>query len=131
MNNHIEELTAKFLQTCHKARESEHRVVERLCKRLHISKNPHQEYEESLTFGQRLADKIAAFGGSWTFIIIFLSILTLWIALNTIFLTAPGVRCLSVYFSQPDSLDARGAAGAGHYDVAKSPFRAGPGGGGT
>jgi len=94
MNNHIEELSAKFLQTCHKARQSEHRVVERLCQRLHISKNPHQEYEDSLTFGQRLADKIAAFGGSWTFIILFLSILTLWIVLNTILLTR---RAFDVY----------------------------------
>ncbi|POY38040.1 hypothetical protein C3K47_05825 [Solitalea longa] len=35
-----------------------------------------------LTFGQRLADKIADFGGSWTFIIIFLSFICVWMAVN-------------------------------------------------
>jgi len=38
--------------------------------------------KENLTFGQRAADKIATFGGSWTFIISFFSILTVWIAFN-------------------------------------------------
>jgi uncharacterized membrane protein len=87
MSNHIEDLTAKFLKTCHNARESEHRVVDRLTKRIHISKNFHKEFEDGLSFGDRLADRIAAFGGSWTFIIIFLSLLVLWIIVNTLILT--------------------------------------------
>jgi uncharacterized membrane protein len=86
MNNPIEELTAKFLQTCDKAGESEQRVIERLTKRLHISRNTHQEFDETLTVGQRLADRIAVFGGSWTFILIFLSLLLSWIVLNTFIL---------------------------------------------
>ena len=86
MSNPIEELTAKFLQTCGEAGESEQRVIERMTKRLHISRNAHQEFEESLTFGQRLADRIAIFGGSWTFILVFLSLLLFWIVLNTIVL---------------------------------------------
>ena len=90
MSNPIEELTAKFLQTCDQAGESEQRVIERLTKRLHISRNTHQEFEESLTIGQRLADRIATFGGSWTFILIFLSLLFAWIVLNTIVLAHIG-----------------------------------------
>jgi uncharacterized membrane protein len=86
MTNPIEELTAKFLQTCDQAGESEQRVIDRLTKRLHISRNTHQEFEESLTFGQRLADRIAIFGGSWTFILTFLALLLFWIVLNTIML---------------------------------------------
>jgi len=85
-NNSIEELTAKFLKTCDDAGESEQRVIERLTKRLHISRNTHQEFEESLTVGQRLADRIASFGGSWTFILLFLSLLLSWIVLNTVVL---------------------------------------------
>src|SRR4051812_23066282 len=46
--NPIEALTAKFLKTCDDAGESEQRVVERLTQRLHISRNVHQEFEESL-----------------------------------------------------------------------------------
>ena len=88
--NPIEELTAKFRQTCEDAGESEQRVIERLTKRLHISRNTHREFEESLTFGQRLADRIAIFGGSWTFILIFLSLLLFWIVLNTVVLVRFG-----------------------------------------
>src|SRR6185436_7682177 len=89
-NDPIAELTAKFLKTCGDAGESEQRVIERLTKRLHISRNTHREFEESLTFGQRLADRIAVFGGSWTFILIFLSLLLFWIVLNTIVLVRFG-----------------------------------------
>jgi uncharacterized membrane protein len=90
MSNPIEELTARFLQTCNDAGESEQRVVDRLTKRQHISRNAHREFEENLTIGQRLADRIAVFGGSWTFILIFLSLLLGWIVLNTIVLTRVG-----------------------------------------
>jgi uncharacterized membrane protein len=38
--------------------------------------------KENLTIGQRTADKIATFGGSWTFIISFFTILAVWIAFN-------------------------------------------------
>jgi uncharacterized membrane protein len=86
MNNPIEELTAKFLQTCDVAGESEQRVIERLTKRLHISRNAHEEFEAKLTVGERLADRIAVFGGSWTFILLFLAALVGWIVLNTVIL---------------------------------------------
>jgi uncharacterized membrane protein len=49
-----------------------------------VSRNVLQEQEENLTFGQRIADRVAAFGGSWPFIIIFGSIMTVWMALNVI-----------------------------------------------
>ena len=49
--------------------------------RTQVSRNPNQE--ERLTFGQRIADKVASFGGSWTFIIIFGVILAVWVILNS------------------------------------------------
>lgn len=42
---------------------------------------------ETLTRGQSISDKVARFGGSWRFIIIFTVILTLWIGFNVIALT--------------------------------------------
>ena len=66
--------------------EVEHRVVEHLSDRRHISRDINQEFEKKLTFGQRLADRVAAFGGSWTFIIIFAVILLSWVLLNTVIL---------------------------------------------
>lgn len=41
------------------------------------------ETEANATLGQRLADRIAVFGGSWTFILLFLSFLLAWTVLNT------------------------------------------------
>jgi uncharacterized membrane protein len=48
-----------------------------------LSRNINQEFEDSLTLGQRLADRLADFGGSWTFISIFMTILIIWMAINT------------------------------------------------
>ncbi|QRM54168.1 DUF1003 domain-containing protein [Sinorhizobium sp. BG8] len=39
-------------------------------------------FEERSTLGQRLADRVASFGGSWTFIILFVSVLVSWMAIN-------------------------------------------------
>jgi uncharacterized membrane protein len=51
-----------------------------------LSKNINTEFEQKLTFGERLADKIADFGGSWNFIVIFGGVLLLWVAVNSIIL---------------------------------------------
>src|SRR5712692_6828952 len=47
------------------------------------SRNINVEMEQNATIGQRIADKVASFGGSWTFIIIYLSFLIAWMAFNT------------------------------------------------
>jgi uncharacterized membrane protein len=47
------------------------------------TRNINVEMEERATFGQRVADRVASFGGSWTFIIIYVSFLVGWMALNT------------------------------------------------
>lgn len=51
--------------------------------RTQVSRNVNEEEEERLTFGQRIADKVASFGGSWTFIISFSVFLTLWMGVNS------------------------------------------------
>src|SRR5687767_12184339 len=40
------------------------------------------EDDNTITFGQRMADRIASFGGSWKFIIIFMVVLFTWVAIN-------------------------------------------------
>jgi len=47
-----------------------------------LSENIQDEIEATLTTGQKLADKIAVFGGSWTFIITFFSFILVWISIN-------------------------------------------------
>src|SRR6478609_7404873 len=54
-----------------------------------ISENVDKTVDESLTFGQRLSDKIADFGGSWTFILSFFFFLAVWIGANIYLLTKP------------------------------------------
>jgi uncharacterized membrane protein len=61
----------------------EQRVIERVAKRLAVSRNINIEHEKSYTFGERLADKVASFGGSWTFLIMFAAILIGWVVLNS------------------------------------------------
>lgn len=46
--------------------------------------------DDQSSYGQKLADKVATFGGSWTFIITFAVILLLWIVLNSVFLFNKG-----------------------------------------
>src|SRR5246127_1346610 len=50
--------------------------------RVRANRNPNQVIEEDATFGQRIADRVAGFGGSWTFIIIFLTVLLIYTAVN-------------------------------------------------
>lgn len=50
--------------------------------RTHVTRNLNVEEEERLTFGQRVADRVAVFGGSWTFILAFFGMMAAWMALN-------------------------------------------------
>ncbi|MDR3567432.1 MAG: DUF1003 domain-containing protein [Syntrophobacteraceae bacterium] len=64
----------------------EQNVINRIADGVHISRNVLKEHEEKLTPGQRLADRVAAFGGSWPFIILFMAVLVAWIAINSLIL---------------------------------------------
>lgn len=59
-------------------------VIESLHRHEVVSESPDEEDEGATTFGERLSDKIAEFGGSWTFILSFLAFMGLWIALNVV-----------------------------------------------
>jgi uncharacterized membrane protein len=48
------------------------------------------EDQDDRSFGQRLADKVATFGGSWTFIISFALFLLVWISVNIVWLSNKG-----------------------------------------
>ena len=49
-----------------------------------ISKNVENKLDQRWSFGERLADKIATFGGSWAFLMCFGAFLVLWILVNTV-----------------------------------------------
>lgn len=54
------------------------------------TRNINLEMEQSSTIGQRIADKVASFGGSWTFIMIYVAFLVAWMAFNTFILVHYG-----------------------------------------
>lgn len=88
--------THRWLQTIeHKlglgsdaASERRRRILKHVADRTVVTRDVHQEAEvkEKDSFGVWLADKVAEFGGSWTFIMIFVAFLISWAALNTIIL---------------------------------------------
>lgn len=61
-------------------------VLQSLVKHDLLSKNVDDELDDKITFGERLADKIAEFGGSWRFIIFFGCFIFIWILINVLFL---------------------------------------------
>ncbi len=67
----------------HRLGDLERRVVDRFLRREPATRDPNAIFEEQLTWGQRLADQVASFGGSWTFIIFFGAVIVVWMAVNT------------------------------------------------
>jgi uncharacterized membrane protein len=65
-------------------------VIESLEQHEILSSDIIKQFEKKLTFGERLSDHIASFGGSWRFIILFGAVLFGWIILNAILLLNRG-----------------------------------------
>ena len=61
-------------------------VIDSLQEHEILSENIGKQFDKELTFGERLSDRIADFGGSWRFLILFGIILLIWIVINTIVL---------------------------------------------
>ncbi len=64
----------------------EQQVMKSLKEHELLSKNINIEFEQKLTLGERMADRLAEFAGSWRFITIFFSVLLVWILINSIVL---------------------------------------------
>jgi len=61
----------------------ERQVLERMLHHGPVSRDTNAVFDAQSTFGQRVADRVAAFGGSWVFIGIFVLTMITWMALNT------------------------------------------------
>jgi len=51
-----------------------------------VADNVNREFDQSLTLGQRISDRVAEFGGSWRFIISFFGMIIVWIIINSLLL---------------------------------------------
>ncbi len=63
-------------------------VLESLAHHETLAQDVEAEFQNKFSFGERLADRIADFGGSWTFILLFGGVILIWVLINTIFLLA-------------------------------------------
>lgn len=69
----------------------EKKVIESIAENTSVSENINETFHDSLTFGQLVADKMASFGGSWTFIGIFFVFIASWIGVNSYLLMGDAV----------------------------------------
>ncbi|KRL05451.1 DUF1003 domain-containing protein [Liquorilactobacillus oeni] len=76
----MDQMIAKDYRQNHRINQKLTRVME---KDAYEVIDVQKQLENSLTFGQRVADAVARFGGSWPFIISFVSLMVLWILVNT------------------------------------------------
>jgi uncharacterized membrane protein len=63
--------------------ELEREVAQSLRDQETLSEDTYEEYERTLTFGERIADKVAEFGGSWTFVSLFFIFIAFWMGVNS------------------------------------------------
>jgi uncharacterized membrane protein len=84
-------IAERFLgKTAEQLDETHQKVIRHVTARKHISRDVGAEADEPYTTGQRVADAVARFGGSWTFIGLFGLVLAAWIGLNSYLLMRNG-----------------------------------------
>jgi len=81
---HIEHLIKRHVGNVTK---TEMQVLSSLKEKTAISDKEEEKENSKLRFGQKLADKVADFGGSWTFIISFMIFISIWIGINVFLLS--------------------------------------------
>lgn len=68
----------------------EQRVISTIAQRHHVTRSANNAVDERETLGDHIADRVARFGGSWAFIILFVAALVGWVGINTLLLTLVG-----------------------------------------
>lgn len=71
-------------------KKAEAQVIKRLAQRKSIARDTNAEFVEGRSFGARVADQVASFGGSWPFIGLFMGFILAWIVLNSVILARRG-----------------------------------------
>ncbi len=70
--------------------ETARKVARHIAGRKHIARDTSLDEREKSSFGDRAADAVASFGGSWPFIFLFFAVLTAWIGINAVLLAKSG-----------------------------------------
>lgn len=87
MDNKVHDTAEKLFRSKYEdLTELERHVAHHITNRTPISTNVIQDHSKQLTLGQKMADRVASFGGSWLFISIFMAVMVIWILLNSFIL---------------------------------------------
>lgn len=92
MNDKVKALAEKLLKTgFDDLPVRERRIIQRLAERIHISADINAVYDDQRTLGDRVADRVAVFGGSWTFMGLFAAVLAAWALINSTWFADAGL----------------------------------------
>ncbi len=87
MKRYFENLAkALFDQPFLSLNPAQQKVIESIAGKTHVSEDVNQVFSDRLSFGERLADRMATFGGSWKFIGLFFVFIVVWVVINTVWL---------------------------------------------
>ncbi|MCC0068895.1 MAG: DUF1003 domain-containing protein [Rhodobacteraceae bacterium] len=90
MDDRVRELAMRLLSKGYDdLAPREQRVLRQIAARTAISRNINETFRGELSFGDRVADRVAAFGGSWSFIVLFGVVILGWVVANVWLLTRP------------------------------------------
>ena len=86
-----DEIASKFLGGSYESLDERAKKVARhVAGRKHIARNVSKEFDAKPSLGQRAADAVASFGGSWTFVGLFAATMLVWVGLNAFLLISRG-----------------------------------------
>ena len=77
----LDEIIANANEKNEHVRETVHDVTKSL---LYEDQDVQEQLDSRITFGQKVADEVARFGGSWTFILSFVAFMAIWMGLNVV-----------------------------------------------
>ena len=92
MKKYFENVSKTLLgQSYNDLNSGEKKVIVSIAENTSVAENINESFRDGLTFGQKVADNIATFGGSWTFIGIFFAFIASWITINAYWLVGDKV----------------------------------------
>ena len=92
MKKYFENLAKALLgQSYEELNSSEKQVITSIAESTTISQNVNDSFSDNQTLGERVSDKMASFGGSWTFIGFFFGFIVIWIIINSVWLATENI----------------------------------------
>lgn len=87
--HNVEHIATTLLGTAYDSLdERAQKVTQHVARRTHITRDVAHDFSARSSVGQRAADRVATFGGSWTFVGLFAATMLVWVGLNAFLLAS-------------------------------------------